>query len=141
MLAQVAQTLTVAIALQASSAPPPSASDALLARIREALAKGPPRLRITTPEPTYRVEIREHPYFRDLPMTWSFAGGGVPTTERRVDGSTPVISVGVPIGGGGDAGVLPMLRALRAKLGEHAAREEVSRAIAEFCATHACVRE
>jgi hypothetical protein len=141
MLTAAAFGLAVAVMLQSAASPPPAAVDPSLTRIREALAKPAPRLRITTPPPTYKVEIRQRSYFTDIPTTWSFAGGGVPTTQARADGGAPLITVGVPIGGGGDEGVLPMLRAIRTKLGEHAAREDVARAIAEFCATHACVRE
>jgi hypothetical protein len=109
-----------------------------LARVRELLTRRAPALKITTPEPTYKVEVIQHPYFTTTPFVWTFAGGGVPTMQRRTDGATPLISIGVPIGGGGDEGLGAAVRAIKRKFDERGAREEVSRAIAAFCATHEC---
>ena len=91
-----------------------------LARVRELLTRRAPALKITTPEPTYKVEVIQHPYFTTTPFVWTFAGGGV------------------PIGGGGDEGLGAAVRAIKRKFDERGAREEVSRAIAAFCATHEC---
>src|SRR5437870_3501176 len=78
-----------------SAAPDGAArTDAALTRIRAALAR-PERLRISTrhrdlPEPTFRIEIRQHPYFTEVPFIWTFSGGGVPLTApglERMGGS------------------------------------------------------
>jgi hypothetical protein len=118
----------------------PSADDASLRRIRAALAKPAPTLvvRPPAPQPTFKVTIQQHPYFVERPFVWTFAGGGTPTTQRPTGPGQPLITVGVPIGGGGEGGVLPMLRAAKSALQEHAARDEVERAMAEFCAAHSC---
>ena len=48
-----------------------------LRHIQAALAK-PTWLRITVPSdpPTYRVEVREHPYYIEKPYHWNFGTGG-----------------------------------------------------------------
>jgi len=122
------------------SAAAPADDSASLRRIRAALAKPASTLVVKAPppEPTYRVEILQHPYFTEIPFVWTFAGGGVPTTQTPAGPGQPLISVGVPIGAGGDEGVLPMLRAIKRSLDERGAHGEVSRAIAEFCAAHGC---
>ena len=139
-MGSVCAALLLAIVMQSAS-DAPATDTAALRRIREKLAKAAPSLVIKppTPEPTFKVEIQQHPYFTDIPFVWTFNGGGVPTTQRPTGPGQPLITVGVPIGGGGEGGVLPMLRALRSSLQERAAKDEVSRAIAEFCATHACL--
>ena len=116
-----------------------SHSDAALSRIRARLAK-PERLHVSTerelPEPTFRVEIRQHPYFTEVPYIWTFAGGGVPLTApglEHMGGSM------LPQSFGGGTDVLPALAALKRALDEHAAKAEVQKAILEFCATHLCV--
>src|SRR5262245_38402882 len=131
------------LALVLAGAPQNAPSDAAqpgasLARIRELLARRPPVLKITAPEPTYKVEVIQHPYFTTRPFVRTFAGVGLPLAQRQTDAASPLISIGVPIGGGGDQGVGAAFRALKSKLDERAAREEVSRAVAEFCASHAC---
>lgn len=132
--------LLLAIAMQ-SAADAPATDEASLRRIREKLAKPAPSLvvKAPTPEPTFKIEVQQHPYFTELPFVWTFNGGGVPTTQGPTGPGQPLITVGVPIGGGGEGGVLAALRSLRNSLQERAAKDEVSRAIAEFCATHACL--
>ena len=53
-------------------------------RIAAALAI-PPRLQIHAPlpEPTFRVEVQQHPYFADRPFTWNFGGGGTSRSTPR----------------------------------------------------------
>jgi hypothetical protein len=114
-------------------------SDAALTRIRARLAK-PERLHVSTerelPEPTFRIEIRQHPYFTEVPYIWTFAGGGVPLTApglEHMGGSQ------LPQSFGGGTDVLPLFTSLKRALDEHAAKAEVQKAILEFCATHLCV--
>jgi hypothetical protein len=121
----------------ALAAPSQSASDAAatsdlavsLNRIRAALQKTP-ALRLALPEPTFRVEVRQHPFFVDVPWTWEFAGGGVPTLSPRPGpiGTPPL----------GQVDVLPLWRAARKARARRAAEDEVRRALEEFCATHSC---
>jgi len=132
--------LLVCLLFAGQTEPTPVDDGASLRRIREKLAKPAPSLvvKAPTPEPTFKVEVQQHPYFIEIPFVWTFNGGGFPLTQTPTGPGQPLITVGVPIGGGGEGGVLPALRALRAKLQDRAAKDEVSRAIAEFCATHAC---
>jgi hypothetical protein len=118
----------------------PSTDEASLRRIRAALAKPAPTLvvRPPAPQPTFTVTVEQHPYFIERPFVWTFAGGGTPTTQRPTGPGQPLMTVSVPVGGGGEGGVVPMLRAVRSAIQEHAAHSEVERAMAEFCATHSC---
>jgi len=117
----------------------PAQADAALLRIRAKLAK-PERLKIAPdrdlPEPTFRIEIRQHPYFTEVPFIWTFSGGGVPFTAPGLEhtGATPAAG---SVGGGTD--VLPLFLSLKRALDEHSAKAEVQKALAEFCATHICV--
>jgi hypothetical protein len=112
---------------------PAAVMHASLIRIREALSK-PAGLRVTVPEPTFRVEVRAHPYFTEIPWTWDFGGGGgmAPVGPRTLGQSTsPLISIDL----------LPIGRALagaRRAHAEGAARDGVRQDLAEFCSTHAC---
>ena len=121
-----------------ASAGEPARSDAALTRIRARLAK-PERLHVSTerelPEPTFHIEIHQHPYFTEVPYIWTFGGGGVPLTApglEHMGGSMLPQSFG-----GTD--VLPLFKSLKRALDEHAAQAEVQKAILEFCATHICV--
>jgi len=116
------------------------ASDATLDRISARLSR-PARIHFTTdqplPEPTFRIEIRQHPYFTEVPFIWTFQGGGSPITApglEHMGGSMLPQSFGK---GGTD--ILPLFGKLKHGLDEHAARAEVQKALAEFCATHICV--
>jgi len=107
-------------------------------RIRERVSRAP-SLRIPTnrelPQPTFRIEIREHPYFTEVPFVWSFAGGGYPLTApgiERMGGS------GLPKSFGGGTDILPLFTSLKRSIDRRAAKAEVEKAIAEFCATHSC---
>lgn len=108
----------------------PAADPAALRRIGAALAQ-PIRLRISVPQPTFHVEIEEHPYFQERPFTWSWEGaGGVPAAAPHAPGiGTPPLV---------EMDVLPLLRDAVHAISERAAEREVQRAVAEFCATHAC---
>jgi len=127
----------MALAAAQNPAPPdePAPPDAALTRIRAQLAR-PQRLKIATnrelPEPTFRIEIRQHPYFTEVPFVWTFPGGGVPLTAPggAYTGGTPLVSSG---------NLLPLFGALKHAIDQHAATAEVQKAIAEFCATHICV--
>ncbi len=115
----------------ADEAPKPDAS---LTRIRTRLAR-PERLHVSVerelPEPTFRIEIHQHPYFTEYPFIWTFDSGGVPFgTPGFVRTGTPLVSSG---------NVLPLFTSLKRALDEHAAKAEVQKAILEFCATHLCV--
>ena len=135
-------TIALAAAAQNPAAAPDEAArtDAALTRIRAALAR-PERLRISTrhrdlPEPTFRIEIRQHPYFTEVPFIWTFSGGGVPLTApglERMGGSQ------LPRSFGGGTDVLPLFTSLKRALDEHAAKADVQKALEEFCATHICV--
>ena len=103
-----------------------------LIRIRETLSK-PAGLRVTVPEPTFRVEVRAHPYFTEIPWTWDFGGGGAaPVVTRTVGQSTPPLIA---------IDLLPIGRALangRRAHAERAAQDEIRHTLADFCSTHAC---
>ncbi len=103
--------------------------EATLNRIRAALAREP-SIHVTPPEPTFRVTVREHPYYKEKPWTWDFDGGGVPLSAPQMGppGSPALVTVDV----------LPWIRRAIRSRERHAAEDEVRRALAEFCATHAC---
>ena len=112
---------------------PAAATQASLNRIREALSK-PAGLRVTVPEPTFRVEVRAHPYFTEIPWTWDFGGGGAPAplVPRALGQSTPPLIA---------IDLLQIGRAVasaRRAHAERAAEDEVRHELAEFCSTHAC---
>ena len=127
-------------AAEQSAGETPVPSDASLNRIRVRLSR-PQRIHFSTdqplPEPTFRIEIRQHPYFTELPFIWTFQGGGAPITApglEHMGGSMLPQSFGK---GGTD--ILPLFTSLKRSLDEHGARTEVQKALAEFCATHLCV--
>jgi hypothetical protein len=111
---------------------PAVATQASLSRIRGALSK-PAGLRVTVPEPTFRVEVRAHPYFTEIPWTWDFGSGGTaPVVPPTLGQSTPPLIA---------IDLLPIGRALanvRRAHAERAAQDEVRDVLAEFCSTHAC---
>ena len=127
--------MALGAAQKPSPADEPAPADAALTRIRAKLAR-PERLKIAPdrelPEPTFRIEIRQHPYFIEVPFVWTFSGGGVPLRppDGAYTGGTPLVSSG---------NLLPLFGALKHAIDQHAAPAEVQKAIAEFCATHICV--
>jgi hypothetical protein len=119
------------LALQVVAQEPPAGSEAQtygvsLSRVRQALER-PQRLHVDLPEPTFKVEVRGHRFFTDLPFTWTFEGGGVPFAAPQVgtSGSPPLVK--------GD--VLPLLSRARKAMAARAAQRDAERAIREYCAT------
>ena len=80
--------LLACVLLVDQTSPAPSDDAASLRRIREKLAKPAASLVIKppTPEPTFKVEVQQHPYFTEIPFVWTFSGGGVPATQRSPTG-------------------------------------------------------
>ena len=129
MLATAALVLLILSAQATETAARVAIPDETLRRIAAALAQ-PQSLRLTTPVPTFRTEVRQHPWFTDVPHPWDFAGGGVATAVPQAGRpATPALVA---------ADALPLLRAARTAWAERGAREEVSKAIESFCATHPC---
>ena len=130
--------LALALAAGGQDAPPARTSlPVSIDRIREGLQRKPAlKVNVPPPEPTFRVEIVEHPFFRMEPYVWTFAGGGVPFT-----GSTGVIGVSETPGAvpliQGD--VLPAVKSAIYALRERAAQHEAQQTLAQFCAQHTCV--
>ena len=129
MLATAALVLLVVSAQATETAARVAIPDETLRRIAAALAQ-PQSLRLTTPVPTFRTEVQQHPWFTDVPHPWNFAGGGVATAAPQTGRPATPALVAV------DA--LPLLRAARTAWTERGAREEVSKATESFCATHPC---
>jgi hypothetical protein len=130
VLAQALLVAALATASQDAAVPLRTAPDETsLKRIRGALAKSA-GLRVNTPVPTFRIEVREHPFFTEHPTVWDFAGGGVPTAAPRFgsSGTPPLVVIDL----------LPLVRAARKAYTQHAASTEVRRALTEFCSTHSC---
>jgi hypothetical protein len=113
--------------------PPAVVTQTSLSRIREALSK-PGGLSLTVPEPTFRTEVRAHPYFTEIPWTWDFGGGStarVAASQAPGQFTPPLIAIDLlPIG----RAIVNARRAHAAR----AARDEVRRIVSEFCSTHAC---
>lgn len=122
------------------AAPPPAAETVeakRMARIGE-MASRPSKLDVTLPEPTFRVEVKGRSYYTDIPFKWDFStgnatfktpGGVVPGVGPS--GTPPLYTISlIPIIGA--------FRKARSEKAEKDAREEVQRALAEFCAAHAC---
>jgi hypothetical protein len=67
---------------------PHTSGDASLDRIRERLSQTS-WLRISPdrelPQPMFRIEIHEHPYYTERPFVWTFAGGGYPLTAPGIE--------------------------------------------------------
>jgi hypothetical protein len=146
--------LVLAVGLQQavdpSSAPDASELPVSLTRIRTALER-PEKLRLTLPEPDahFRVEIRERPLYSPnllapVETLWSPSPGRVPPgglyafeQRQRFGGlwSQPMLSVDLLSIGSAVQKAIANARRTRA---ENAAREEVRRALAEFCAVHDC---
>jgi hypothetical protein len=147
--------LALAIGMQQPADPTSAAEVNLqlpvsLARIRSALDR-PARLRLTLPESKadFHIEIRQRPLYSPnllgpVERLWTTATGPVPPgglhafeqrQQLRQPWSQPMFAVDL----------LSIGTALRAAMAnvrragaEKAARDEVQRALAEFCATHGC---
>ena len=125
--------IAFALALTASPQEPPPEAAALpvsIDRIRRGLQRAPTlRVNPPPPEPTFKVTIVEHPYFREVPHQWSWGAGGVPTGAPNPAAGSPALV---------QADVLPLLKSAKHAYDEHAASKEAQRAYAEFCSTHVC---
>jgi len=123
--------LLVACALAASPAQQPDPSDPSLDRVRAALAKPPSKLTVPERVPDFSITIREQEL---LPPILDFkVGPGVPQEKLFTSpvGSQPLFQVDlIPAG----MEVLGAIKQLRKASMRRAAREEVRRAIAEYCA-------
>jgi hypothetical protein len=121
-----------------------------VSRIRAALDRPAPlRLTVPAPRPTFRVEIRERLLYSPnllgpVEQLWSTTAGPVPPgglhgfEQRQQLGqpwSQPLFSVDLLSIGGAIRNAFANARRASA---EKAARDEVQRALAEFCATHEC---
>jgi len=117
-----------------------------VARIRAALER-PQALRLTVADrkPDFRVDIRERQFAEDLLGRLDFRSGPVPPgglyafEQRQRIGppglGQPLISVDLL---GIAQGLHSAVANARRSSAERAAREEVQRALAEFCAVHDC---
>ncbi|HZT77559.1 MAG TPA: hypothetical protein VFA27_12980 [Vicinamibacterales bacterium] len=134
MLAPLALALALAASHQdASDAPRLPVS---LAHIRAGLQRTPVlRVDARPPEPTFRTEIVQHPYFIEIPHTWTFGGGGYASSAPA---ATPgALPPGTAMVGGTD--LLPLVTGAARAVREHAAHREVQQAFADFCAKYSCV--
>jgi hypothetical protein len=136
------------LAAQAASVPsPPQAGPGdlpvSLSRIRDALKK-PERLR-ARPEPKadFKVDINEQQRFRDLLDLIDFGSGPVAPggwysyQQQQVLGQKTQPLVNFDVGALGQSVGSAISKARRARA-ERLAREEVERALIEFCATREC---
>lgn len=87
-----------------------------LERIKRELQRTP-ALRVSTPppEPTFKVEVVQHPYFLEMPYTWNWGGGGVPVAAPAASpsGSPPLFTIDL----------LPLLKAAKRAYDRHAATD------------------
>ena len=122
-----------------------------MSRIHAALDRPAPlRLTLPEPKPDFRVEIRQRPLYSPnllgpVEGLWSTTTGPVPPgglyafEQRQRLGqqwTQPVFSVDLLSIGAGLQRAIANARRSRA---EKAARDEVQRALAEFCAVHPCI--
>ena len=128
--------LAMAMVLQTAEAELPVS----VAQVRARLARPAPLQTslLELPRPTFRVEVREHPYWTDEPVAWNF-------TMPPMSPLVPPRSLGEPGIGTTAAGVgfdpRSAIAAARHALRERAARKEVQKAVAEFCAVIGCSQQ
>jgi hypothetical protein len=145
----VVVTLTAALCAQqpAGGEPPQHELPVSVARIRAGLERTQVlRLTLTDRKPDFRVDIRERRFEEDLLNRLDFRSGPVPpgglyAFEQRQRIGPPGIAqplVMVDVLAIGQALHSAIANARRSSA-ERAAREEVQRALAEFCATHDCL--
>jgi hypothetical protein len=133
-----------------AAAPPSSAAQRQLpislARVRAGLER-PPVLRLTVPDPPpdFRIEIQQRPFIQDLIERLDFSSGPMPrggiyAYEQQQRMGTPEIAQPLVMVDalGIASSVRKAVSSARRSHAEAAAREEVQRALAEFCATHEC---
>ncbi len=155
LFAFIGPGLALALATMQPPADPGSVTERLRAlpvsvsRIRAALDRPAPlQLALPEPKPTYRIEIREHLLYSPnllgpVEQLWSTTSGPTPPGglyaydqgQRLGQASQPLFSMDLPSIGGAIKNAIANARRSRA---ERAAREEVQRALAEFCATREC---
>jgi hypothetical protein len=126
--------LVIALTLQTVAEPEAPLS---VARVRARLAQ-PAALQIVlreVPRPIFRLEVRGHRYWTDEPQVWNFSTP--PMSPLLPPQSIGESGIGAT-GGGGGVEVLSAIAAVRRSLKERAARREVQKALAEFCALHEC---
>lgn len=104
---------------------------AALSRVRSALARPPSKLILQQRKPDFTVDIRERDRFdRLLPPMWEFKAGPAPWAGAS-RWSQPMVSVDLLAIAGAIARAVAHARRARA---EDAARDEVRREIANYCA-------
>lgn len=121
-----------------STAAPTTALPVSMDRIRRGLQRTPTlRVDLPPPEPTFKVQIVQNPYFLEVPYKWDWGvRGGVPTTAPNVTATggnqwtPPLISSG---------NMLPVLTSFVHGFAERSAEREVQQTILEFCAQYSCV--
>jgi hypothetical protein len=107
------------------STPSVDTSPESIARVRAELEKPPPILTPPRPKADFSVTIEKRVPLQDIFDSPPWATSGVaPGWGPAGTSSTPLVSVDV----------LPLLLAAKRAYAEHTAREEVKRAIADYCA-------
>jgi hypothetical protein len=127
--------------LQAAEPPPASSTPVSVERVRAGLER-PATLIVDLPAPaaTFRVEITKHPYFTELPpLDFGTGPRGPDLPDWIPHQPLPQVGSAPPVAG---VDLLALARAVHRKWAaerragaERAAREEVQRALQEFCAT------
>jgi hypothetical protein len=140
--AAVLGLLYLAAAGQTATVPPPDPASVRdlpvsLSRIRDALKKPvSPRLTLPPPRADFRVEVLEKQRFEDL-LTLLGLGGGSPMPSVMFGSAVSHPSSAADLSAIGRAAGRAIVEARRARA-ERLAREEVQRALIDFCATHEC---
>ena len=107
-----------------------------LSRIRDALKKPDPRLSKPREKPDFSVEINEEQRFQDLVDLLDFSA--LPSLQAvRFGGSPTQPLFNVSLSGIGVSVAKSVARARRERA-ERLAREEVQRALIQFCSSHEC---
>jgi hypothetical protein len=112
-------------------------------RIRAALRRPPPLLLSQKIQADFKIEILERQHFRDLLDLLDFSsgplapGGFYAYQQQQVTGrqTQPLFTVGL---GGLAQSVTSAVSKARRERAERLAREEVRRALVEFCSAHEC---
>ena len=125
-----------------SSAPPPQNADppatlpVSLGRIREALKKQEGKLAVPLPRADFRVDIAEEQHFQELVDLLDFSA--IPALPAvRFGGSQTQPLFNVSLSGIGVSVAKSVAKARRERA-ERLAREEVQRALIQFCSDHEC---
>ncbi len=144
-----AVALAVAVLAPGQSAAPPADSVAArdlpvsLGRIRNALKRPPPLIITAHTEATFKVEINERQHFQDLLDLIDFGSGPVAPgglygyQQQQILGQKTQPLFNVSLSGVGQSINSAVVKARRERA-EHLAREEVRRALVDFCAANDC---